>query len=56
VSKVNVFDDPDLAARYGINAVPQIFFFKSNDRPFDRLVGLQSEQKLTEVLDRLLGS
>ena len=53
---MNVFDDPDLAVRYGISAVPQIFFFKSNYRPLERLLGLQSEQKLTEVLDRLLKS
>ena len=53
---MNVFDDPDLANRYGISAVPQIFFFKNNDRPLERLLGLQSEQKLTEVLDRLLKS
>jgi thioredoxin-like negative regulator of GroEL len=53
---VNVFDDPDLAARYGISAVPQIFFFKNNDRPQERLLGYQSEEKLAEVLDRLLES
>lgn len=53
---MNVFDDPDLADRYGISAVPQIFFFKNNDRPVERLLGLQSEQKLAQVLDRLLES
>jgi thioredoxin-like negative regulator of GroEL len=51
---VNVFDEPDLAARYGISAVPQIFFFKNNNLPVERLLGLQSEQRLSEVLDRLV--
>jgi hypothetical protein len=30
------------------------FFFKSSDQPVERLVGFQSEQKLAEVMNRLL--
>jgi thioredoxin 1 len=54
VGKLNTDDNQDVAVRYGINAIPQLFFFKGGDQPKERLVGLQSESSLTKVANKLL--
>ncbi len=55
VGKLNTDENPDLAARYGISAIPQVFLFKGGDQPQERLVGLQDFNTLSRVVNRVLG-
>jgi thioredoxin 1 len=53
VAKVNVDDAQALAARYRINSIPALLFFK-NGEPVEQLVGAVSKSVLTAKLDSLL--
>ena len=50
VAKVNVDDNQDLAARFGIRGIPTVMVFK-NGQPVSTLVGLRSKDELAKVLD-----
>jgi len=52
VAKVDVNTLPQLAARYGIEGIPAVLFFKSG-REVQRLVGLRPQEAYTSVLDTL---
>jgi len=54
VVKVNVVNVPDLARRYGIQGIPAVLFFVGGE-PVSRMVGLQSKDAYTKVLDGLVG-
>jgi thioredoxin 1 len=54
VGKLNTDDNQDVAIRYGINAIPQVLFFKGSDQPKEKVMGLQSESALTKVIDRVI--
>jgi thioredoxin 1 len=54
VGKLNTDDHQDVAIRYGINAIPQVLFFKGGDQPKEKVVGMQSEAALTKVIDRVI--
>jgi thioredoxin 1 len=55
VGKLNTEDNPDLAIRYGINAIPQVFIFKGSDeKPFNRVVGLASEAELSKMINQAI--
>lgn len=54
VAKVNVEKLPQLAARYGIQGIPAVLFFKSGQE-VQRLVGLRSHDAYAAVLDKLAG-
>src|SRR5215467_14657241 len=54
VGKLNTDDNQDVAVRYGINAIPQVLFFKGSDQPKEKMVGLQSEGALAKVIDRVI--
>jgi thioredoxin 1 len=53
VAKVNVDDAQALAARYRINSIPALLFFK-NGEPVEQLVGAVAKSALTAKLDSLL--
>ncbi len=53
VGKVNVDEAPVLATKYGIRSIPSLFVFKGGD-VVERAVGVQSEDDLTKMLDRVL--
>ncbi|MDR0665394.1 MAG: thioredoxin [Helicobacteraceae bacterium] len=55
VGKVNVDENQDLAARFGVRSVPTILFFKDGEQ-VDSIVGLQPKQKFAEKLDALIGA
>ena len=52
ICKVNVNKLPQLAARYGIEAIPSVLFFKEGQE-VQRLVGLHDEPAYTHILDTL---
>ncbi len=49
VGKVNIDDEPDLAARYGVMSIPTAILFR-NGEAAATLVGVQPKEKLTELL------
>jgi thioredoxin 1 len=54
VGKLNTDDHQDLAVRYGISGIPQVLLFHGGDQPRERLVGLQAENTLAKMIDRVL--
>ena len=53
VGKVNVDEEPDLAARFGVMSIPTVVFLK-NGREFDRKVGVMPPDAFISVLDKNL--
>ena len=52
IAKVNVFDCPDIAQRYGVSSLPSLIFFKGGTVA-EKMLGVQSQEKLQNVLDEL---
>jgi thioredoxin 1 len=53
VGKLNVDENQQVAARYGIRSIPTLLIFKDG-RPVDQIVGVQPKAKLAEALERAL--
>lgn len=49
IAKVNIGESPELAARFGVTAVPTLIVFK-NGQPVRTLRGVQSRRILTATL------
>lgn len=49
IAKVNIDEAPELAARYGITAIPTLIIFK-NGQPVRTLRGMQSRRNLSAAL------
>mgnify|MGYP000436131626 CR=1 FL=1 len=49
VGKINVDEQPDLAAKYGVMSIPTIIVFK-NGEIFKSSVGLKSKQEILQML------
>lgn len=54
-AKVNLDQEPEIAAAYGVQAVPTLLFFRDG-RLVDRVVGLASPRELLSQLERLASS
>ena len=54
IGKVNVDEHPDLAVRFGVQAIPQLLFFKEGALK-DKLVGAVPKRELVKRLDALSG-
>ena len=52
VGKVNVDEHPALASRFGIQAIPQLLFFKDGAEK-DRLVGAVPKREILKRLQKL---
>lgn len=52
IAKVNVDEHPALAARFGIQAIPQLLFFKDGAEK-DRLVGAAPKREIVKRLQAL---
>ena len=50
IGKVNVEEQPELAQRYGINAIPTLLLFKAGE-VVERFQGVPPRSKLEAVLD-----
>lgn len=51
VGKVNIDDEPDLAAKYDVVTIPTIILFKDGQE-VNRLVGVQSKLTLTQMVEQ----
>jgi thioredoxin 1 len=54
IGKVNVDEQPGLAARFGVQAIPQLAFFKDGVLR-DKVVGAVPKAEILERLDALRG-
>lgn len=54
IGKVDVDSNQDLAAKYGISSIPQLFFFK-NGEVVNQITGLKSKGDLSANFDELIG-
>ncbi|MBP2018286.1 thioredoxin 1 [Symbiobacterium terraclitae] len=53
VGKLNVDENNELAARYGVVSIPTLLVFK-NGQPVERIVGFQPKKELAAKIDRAL--
>ncbi len=53
VGKLNVDDNPDTAAKFGVMSIPTLIVFKDGEK-VEQLTGVQSEDKLRAALDAQL--
>jgi thioredoxin 1 len=53
VGKVNVDQNPGIAEKYGIRGIPTIILF-SKGEVAEQLVGVQSKEKMVEIIDKNL--
>lgn len=51
IAKVNVDDNPESAARFGVMSIPTLIVFKDG-QPVDKVVGFQSKDALKNVVAR----
>jgi thioredoxin 1 len=53
VGKVNVDEQPEVSARYGIRSIPTLLLFK-NGQVVERIIGAMSKRLLVEKMGELL--
>jgi thioredoxin 1 len=53
IGKVNIDEEQDLAAKYGVRAIPTLLFFK-NGEVAAQVVGMCSKRDLKSKIDQLL--
>jgi thioredoxin 1 len=54
VGKVNVDEQPDLAAQFGISSIPALLFFKGGQE-HSKLIGARPERELVDAVNRVIG-
>jgi len=54
VCKLNVDDNNETAAKFGVMSIPTIIIFKDGEK-VEQFVGVQSEDQLKKALDEQLG-
>ena len=52
VAKVNVDENPELAAKYGVRGIPTLIFFKDGEIK-STLVGVQSKAEILKTLENI---
>ncbi|NIQ39133.1 MAG: thioredoxin [Proteobacteria bacterium] len=55
VAKLNVEENPQTPARYGVRGIPTLILFK-NGQVFDQVVGVVSTDRLRQMLDKALAN
>ncbi|MDR1911332.1 MAG: thioredoxin [Helicobacteraceae bacterium] len=53
IGKVNVDENQELAARFGVRSIPTILFFKKGEQA-DSIIGVQPKHFFVEKIDKLL--
>jgi thioredoxin 1 len=51
IGKINVDDQPELAAQFGVMSIPTLILFKDG-QPIDKMVGLQSKDALKAKIEK----
>ncbi|NLN86450.1 MAG: thioredoxin [Syntrophomonadaceae bacterium] len=54
VGKINVDENPTLAAQHGVRGIPTLLFFKAGEE-VKRIVGGQSKNQLQKTIDEVTG-
>ncbi len=54
VGKLNVDENSNVAAKYGVMSIPTLLIFK-NGQPVERIVGYQPKKELAAKIDRVMG-
>jgi thioredoxin 1 len=54
IGKINVEEEPNLAAQYGVRAIPTLLIIKEG-QVVDQMVGARSKRELKANLDRAVG-
>jgi len=54
VGKLNVYDSPDVASKFGITSIPRVFFFNGGDKPKRSIIGLTSEAEMVKIVNSVL--
>jgi thioredoxin 1 len=54
VGKLNIDDAGDIAARYGISGIPQVFIFKGGEEPLRKIAGLSREAVYVKEINSVL--
>lgn len=52
IGKVNIDENPGLAVKYGVDAIPTLLFFKGG-QPIQRVQGARPKSALQTILDEL---
>lgn len=53
VIKVNVDENEELSATYGIMSIPTLIFFKDGEKK-EEVVGFHSKEQIEEILNKLI--
>lgn len=53
IVKIDVDENPNLAAQYGVRSIPTLFVFKNGEK-VDGTMGMQPKTKLAELLNKHL--
>jgi thioredoxin 1 len=53
VCKLNTDDNPDVASRYQISAIPTLLFFKDG-KLMDQVTGVRPKPEIKSILERLI--
>ncbi|MCW7544735.1 thioredoxin [Aurantimonas litoralis] len=51
IAKVNIDENPDIAAQYGVRSIPTLMIFKNGEHA-DTMVGAQSKSKLVDWINK----
>ncbi|GIW79201.1 MAG: hypothetical protein KatS3mg105_1008 [Gemmatales bacterium] len=54
VGKLNVDEASDIAVKYRVSGIPQVFVFDGGEEPKQKVVGLTSEEELQKMIDQVL--
>ncbi len=54
VGKLNVDENGDIAAQYGISSIPRIMVFKGSATPVQSVTGLRGEAELAQMLNSVI--
>ena len=54
IAKLNIDQNPEAAARYGVRSIPTLMLFKDG-KPSETAIGLRPKAQLVDLIDRNLG-
>jgi len=53
IYKLNVDENPKIAAKYGIMAIPTVIIFKDG-KPVEQITGVRNKKEYIEIIDRYI--